>query len=291
MHVVRSREQARRARAGLGSVGFVPTMGFLHDGHLSLVEVAGRGHDAVAVSIFVNPTQFGPGEDFAAYPRDLDRDLAVLESAGVDLVWVPDVADIYPRGAATRVTVDGPIASVLEGASRPGHFDGVATVVTILLGVLAPTGLVLGAKDAQQVTVLRSVVRDLGLDVELIVGPTWREPDGLAMSSRNIYLTEPERAAAPVLRRALAEAEARYAAGLRDAALMRSVVRELVRAEPLAELDYVSVADPDTLAELEWIDDTTQLVDPERKGRGAALVSLAARFGRARLLDNVTLGA
>jgi pantoate--beta-alanine ligase len=279
MQVVRTREEARDARSGLGSVGFVPTMGFLHDGHLSLVDVARQGRETVAVSIFVNPTQFGPGEDLDAYPRDLDRDLALLEAAGVDLVWVPDVSEIYPDGAATRVHVTGPIATVLEGASRPGHFDGVATVVTILLGVLTPTALVLGAKDAQQVAVLRRVVRDLGLGVEIIVAPTWREPDGLAMSSRNVYLTAEERAGAPVLRRALGEVEQQYAAGLRDAGAMRSLVGKVVDAEPLAVLEYVSVAEAQGLAELDEV------------GEDPALVSLAARFGRARLIDNVILGA
>jgi pantoate--beta-alanine ligase len=282
---VRTREEARDARSGLGSVGFVPTMGFLHDGHLSLVDVARQGRDAVAVSIFVNPTQFGPGEDLDSYPRDLDRDLALLEAAGVDLVWVPAVTDVYPDGAATRVQVDGPVARVLEGASRPGHFDGVATVVTILLAVLTPTALVIGAKDAQQVAVLRRVVADLGLDVELTVAPTWREPDGLAMSSRNVYLTAQERAAAPVLRRALGEVEQQYAAGLRDAEAMRSLVRKVVDAEPLAALEYVSVADSRTLAELAEVDEVDGV------GAAPALVSLAARFGRARLIDNVTLGA
>jgi pantoate--beta-alanine ligase len=285
MRVVRTREEVREARAGLGRVGFVPTMGFLHDGHLSLVDVARQGRDAVAVSIFVNPTQFGPGEDLDSYPRDLDRDLALLEAAGVDLVWVPAVTDVYPDGAATRVQVDGPVARVLEGASRPGHFDGVATVVTILLAVLTPTALVIGAKDAQQVAVLRRVVADLGLDVELTVAPTWREPDGLAMSSRNVYLTAQERAAAPVLRRALGEVEQQYAAGLRDAEAMRSLVRKVVDAEPLAALEYVSVADSRTLAELAEVDEVDGV------GAAPALVSLAARFGRARLIDNVTLGA
>jgi pantoate--beta-alanine ligase len=247
--------------------------------------VARQGRDAVAVSIFVNPTQFGPGEDLDSYPRDLDRDLALLEAAGVDLVWVPAVSDVYPDGAATRVHVEGPIAAVLEGASRPGHFDGVATVVTILLAVLTPTALVIGAKDAQQVAVLRRVVADLGLDVELTVAPTWREPDGLAMSSRNVYLTAQERAAAPVLRRALGEVEQQYAAGLRDAEAMRSLVRKVVDAEPLAALEYVSVADSRTLAELAEVDEVDGV------GAAPALVSLAARFGRARLIDNVTLGA
>jgi pantoate--beta-alanine ligase len=279
MRVVRTREEVREARSGLGNVGFVPTMGFLHAGHLSLVDVARQGRDAVAVSIFVNPTQFGPGEDLDAYPRDLDRDLALLESGGVVVVWVREVTDVYPDGAATRVHVEGPIATVLEGGSRPGHFDGVATVVTILLGVVTPTALVLGAKDAQQVAVLRRVVRDLALDVEVVVAPTWREPDGLAMSSRNVYLTAEERAAAPVLRRALGEVEQQYAAGLRDAEAMRSLVGKVVEAEPLAALEYVSVADARTLAELDEV------------GDDSALVSLAARFGRARLIDNVVLGA
>lgn len=277
MQVVRTRDEVRAARVGLGTVGFVPTMGYLHDGHLSLVDVASRSHDAVAVSIFVNPTQFGPAEDLDSYPRDVDHDLAMLEKAGVDLVWVPDVEDVYPPGSMTRVRVEGPLVAVLEGASRPGHFDGVATVVTILLGVVQPTTLVMGAKDAQQVAVLRQVLRDLAIGVDLAVGPIWREEDGLAMSSRNVYLTPEERAAAPVLYRSLQAVEQRYAAGLRDAETLRCVVREAVAAGPTGTLEYVSVADPTTLAELDTV------------GPEGALVSLAARFGRARLLDNVTL--
>lgn len=279
MQVARTRDDLRATRASLGTVGLVPTMGFLHDGHLSLVDVARREHDAVVVSIFVNPTQFGPGEDLDSYPRDVDRDLTLLEKAGVDLAWVPDVEDVYPVGSCTRVRVEGPLTAVLEGASRPGHFDGVATVVTILLGVVDPDALVMGAKDAQQVAVLRHVLRDLGIAVDLVVGPTWREQDGLAMSSRNVYLTPAERAAAPVLRRSLTTVERLYAAGERDAETLRSLVRRNVSAEPAGSLEYVSVADPVTLAEL------------ARVGPEGALVSLAAHFGRARLLDNVTLPA
>ncbi|WP_347351573.1 pantoate--beta-alanine ligase [Intrasporangium sp.] len=277
MQVAHRREDVRVMRAGLGTVALVPTMGFLHDGHLSLVELARRHHDAVAVSVFVNPTQFGPGEDLDSYPRDLDHDLGLLEQAGVDLVWVPEVADVYPVGSSTRVRVEGPLTAVLEGGRRPGHFDGVATVVTILLGAIRPDALVIGAKDAQQVVVLRQVVRDLAIGVQVVVGPTWREPDGLAMSSRNVYLTPVQRAAAPVLRRSLTEVEQRYAAGERDAETLRSLVRSGVATQSEGSLEYVSVADPVTLAEL------------DRIGPAGALVSLAADFGRARLLDNVTL--
>ncbi len=265
----------REARRPLGELGLVPTMGFLHDGHLALVARARAENGAVAASLFVNPTQFGDPADLQRYPRDMPGDLAKLERAGVDLVFAPSPAEMYTPGAATRVEV-GPLADVLEGASRPGHFAGVATVVAKLFNIVAPTRAYFGEKDAQQVAVIRRLVRDLDMSVEVIACPTVREPDGLAMSSRNVRLSPAERAAAPVLHRALAAAQALAAAGERDTERLRGRVREAVAAEPAVVLDYVSVADPESLAELERLD-------------RAALLSLAARLGPVRLIDNVTL--
>lgn len=267
----------RAARAGLaGSVGFVPTMGALHEGHLSLVRAARAENDHVFVSIFVNPTQFGPDEDFDAYPRDAERDLALLRAERVDFVFLPSVEEMYPPGAETFVDV-GPIAQVLEGASRPGHFRGVATVVLKLFNIVQPQRAYFGRKDAQQLVVVRRLVRDLDVPVAVVPMPTVREPDGLAMSSRNAYLSPPERKAATVLYQALTLAQEMWAKSVRDAEAVRSRMRELIAAEPLARLDYVSVADPETLTELERI-------------QGPALVSLAVRIGKTRLIDNVTLG-
>ncbi|SDB80022.1 pantothenate synthetase [Raineyella antarctica] len=282
MRIATTRQELRSARAelraeGVGSLGFVPTMGYLHEGHLSLVAAAQQQNDAVAVSIFVNPTQFGPNEDLASYPRDLDRDLALLEAAGVDLVWTPGVADVYPPGFDTYV-VPGGVADVLEGAQRPGHFRGVATVLTVLFRVLQPQRAYFGQKDAQQVAVVRQVVRDLVLDVEVVACPIVREPDGLALSSRNSYLTAADRDAATVLSRALRTAEGAWLAGERDATALRTLMLEVLADEPRAEVDYVSVAHPDSLAELSAVDPAV-----------GALLSLAVRVGRPRLIDNVVL--
>lgn len=282
MRIVRSREELRAARAdlvaaGAASLGFVPTMGYLHEGHLSLVRAAQQDNAAVAVSIFVNPTQFGEGEDLDAYPRDLDRDLALLEAAGVDLVWTPGVTDVYPSGFDTYV-VPGGVAEVLEGARRPGHFRGVATVLTVLFGALRPDRAYFGQKDAQQVAVVRQVVRDLALGVQVVACPIIREPDGLAMSSRNTYLTTGDRQAATVLSRALREAESAWQGGECDAEALRGRMRTVLAAEPRAEVDYVSVAHPDSLVELDAIDPAV-----------GALASMAVRVGRPRLIDNVVL--
>ncbi len=279
MKVVTTRAELSAARAelapgGRGSVGFVPTMGYLHEGHLSLVRASAERNDATVVSIFVNPTQFGPNEDLASYPRDLDRDLALLESAGVDLVWTPRVEDVYPAGFTTYVTPGG-VADVLEGAQRPGHFRGVATVLTVMFCLLRPRRAYFGQKDAQQVAVVRQVVRDLALGVEVVACPIIREPDGLALSSRNSYLTAEDRTAATVLSRALVAAEAAWQAGEQDAEALRTTMRQVLAAEPRAELDYVSVAHPDSLAEL-------ATVDP----RVGALASMAVRVGTPRLIDN-----
>jgi len=250
-------------------------MGYLHAGHLSLVEHAKRECGAAAVSIFVNPAQFGPGEDLTRYPRDLERDLCLLESAGVELVFTPEPAEIYPQGFATRVDV-GPVASRLEGAARPGHFAAVATVVAKLFNIFQPTRAYFGQKDAQQTVVVRHMARDLNLPVEVVVAPTVREADGLAMSSRNVHLTPEQRAAAPALHRALLEAGARVAAGERNASRIRRTMEVMLSAQPRIATDYVSVADPETLEEL---GDVT----------GPALASLAARLGSTRLIDNLIL--
>lgn len=277
MIVVTTREEARAARARLGRLGFVPTMGSLHAGHLSLVGAARRDNEAVAVSVFVNPTQFGPSEDLDAYPRDLDGDLAKLEAAGVDLVWTPRTADIYPDGFDTWVA-PGAIATRLEGVARPTHFRGVTTVLSVLFHVLDPQLVYFGRKDAQQVAVVKAMVRDLGFPVQVVTCPIVRESDGLALSSRNQYLGEGDRAAAAILHRALFEAERAWLGGQTDAEALRAVMRDLLAGEPRATVDYVSVADPRTLAELDAVDPTI-----------GALASLAVRIGRPRLIDNVVL--
>ena len=276
MRVVPTVAEMRRARQQMaGSVGLVPTMGALHEGHLSLVRHARAGDDTVVASIFVNPTQFGPGEDYARYPRDPDRDLALLRDLGTDVVFMPPVEEMYPEGFDTYVEVEK-LTRVLEGAHRPGHFRGVATVVTKLFNIVQPHRAYFGQKDAQQLVVIRRLTRDLGLPVEVVGLPTVREPDGLAMSSRNAYLSPEERRAAPVLHRSLEAAEEMWRAGVRDASVVRQRMNEVLAAEPLARVDYVSVADAETLEEL------------ETAGR-PALVSLAVQIGGTRLIDNVTL--
>ncbi len=257
-------------------VGFVPTMGYLHAGHASLVERARRENAAVVASLFVNPTQFGPQEDLSSYPRDLARDQRLLEAHGCDLLFAPQPAEIYPPGCATFVDV-GPISEPLEGARRPGHFRGVATVVLKLFGIVQPTRAYFGQKDAQQLAVVRRLVRDLDVPVAVIGCPTVREADGLALSSRNSYLSATERAAAPVLQRALRAAEALWGEGERDAERLRATMRATLAAEPLARPAYVSVADPISLAELERV-------------AGGALLSLAVHVGPACLIDNLVLG-
>jgi pantoate--beta-alanine ligase len=276
MRVVHTIAEARTVRRALpGTWGFVPTMGYLHEGHLSLVRRARAENDRVAVSIFVNPTQFGPHEDYTRYPRDLERDLRLLEPLGVDLVFVPSVEEMYPPGFQTWVIVEE-VSRPLEGASRPGHFRGVATVVAKLFNILQPDRAYFGQKDAQQTVVIWRMVQDLNIPVEIVICPTVREPDGLAMSSRNTYLNPEERRAATVLFRALQAAKARYEAGERDAERLREAMREVIRAEPLARIDYVSVAHPETLQELERVE-------------GPALLSLAVYIGTTRLIDNLML--
>ena len=276
MDVTTTIAECRRLRAKLlAPVGFVPTMGYLHEGHLSLVREARARAASVVASIFVNPSQFAPSEDLAAYPRDLDRDLGLLESEGVDLVFHPTVGEMYPEGFDTWVAVEE-LTKRLEGESRPTHFRGVATVVAKLFQIVSPQIAVFGQKDVQQALVIRRLIEDLAFDVELVVAPTVREPDGLAMSSRNMYLSPDERRAATVLHRALLLAEERYAGGERSAATMRRAMQKLIASEPLVEPLYVSIADIGTLEECESIE-------------GKGLVSLAARVGKARLIDNTVL--
>jgi pantoate--beta-alanine ligase len=265
--------RAIRRQESEKSWGFVPTMGYLHEGHLSLVQRAREENGRVAVSIYVNPTQFAPTEDLSSYPRNLTHDLALLEAENVDLVFTPSDAIMYPPDFQTTVILSE-VTRTLEGASRPTHFAGVATVVAKLFNIIQPDRAYFGQKDAQQAVVLRQMVRDLNFNLELLVCPIVREPDGLAMSSRNKYLSPDERKAALVLSRALQQGQAAFAAGERDASVLRRVMINLITAEPLARLDYVSAAHPDTLAELEQIEDR-------------ALLSMAVFIGQTRLIDNL----
>lgn len=256
-------------------IGLVPTMGYLHEGHLSLVRESKERTDVTVVSIFVNPTQFGPNEDFKKYPRDLKKDSAYLEKAGVDCLFHPDAAEIYPPGYRTFVEVQG-LQDRLCGKSRPGHFRGVATVVLKLFDIVAPDAAFFGAKDAQQVLILRRMAADLDLDVEVVTCPLVREPDGLALSSRNAYLSADERKAALSLSIGLRWAERAVAAGERDAAKVIAGILAVLEAEPLARVDYVEAVDPETL-------------EPVAEIRGDVLVVLAVFIGRTRLIDNVRL--
>ena len=277
MKVVTTLEELWEARARLPEpVGFVPTMGYLHDGHLSLVRCAKRDNRSVAVSIFVNPTQFGPNEDLESYPRDLDRDLSLLEAEGVDLVWTPTAEVMYPPGFQTWVEVEK-ITKLLEGKYRPGHFRGVTTVVAKLFNGVQPQRAYFGQKDAQQARVIQQMVRDLNYPIEIVVCPIRREPDGLAMSSRNTYLNPEERKAATVLYRALTAAKKAFEQGERDADALRKIMEDTINAEPLARLQYVSCADPDTLEELHGKIDK-------------ALLSMAVFVGKTRLIDNMLVG-
>ncbi len=277
MRTVETIAEMRQARRELAEpIGFVPTMGFLHEGHLSLVKQARSDNRSVVASIFVNPTQFAPDEDLASYPRDLPRDLAMLEEEAVDLVFLPTAEEMYRPQADSWVEV-GKLSRRLEGASRPDHFRGVTTVVAKLFNIVRPTRAYFGQKDAQQAAVIKRMVTDLDMDLEIVVCPTVREADGLAMSSRNSYLTPEQRAAAVVLHRALELAGHLWTAGERDAFGLRQETASVIRHQPLAEIDYVSVADPETLLELDGIVDS-------------ALVSMAVRFGKTRLIDNVVLG-
>ena len=269
------KQLARQARAEGRATGFVPTMGALHDGHLSLVRAARAECQLVVASIFVNPTQFGPNEDFRRYPRSLDDDRKKLEDAGVDYLFMPEAAEIYPPGFRTWVNVEG-LSERLEGRVRPGHFRGVATIVLKLLELVQPQKAFFGRKDAQQARIIRQMARDFHLDSEIVVCPIVREPDGLAMSSRNAYLNPVERRAATILFRALETARASILRGERDALRVVSLMRDTLRTEPLASQDYVELVDEDTL-------------EPVTRLRGKCLALLAARVGSTHLIDNLLI--
>ncbi len=274
MQTVTMIAELRAARAALDEpVGFVPTMGYLHEGHLSLVRRARAENDSVVASIFVNPTQFAPDEDLSTYPRALDRDLRLLQAAGTDLVWTPTPEVMYPPGFQTWVTVEE-ITQPLEGKLRPSHFRGVTTVVAKLFNAVQPQKAYFGQKDAQQAIVIRQMTRDLDFPIDVVVCPIVREPDGLAMSSRNTYLDPQERQAATVLHRALDAAHTALESGERDAERVRQIVTEIVTGEALARLQYISCAHPETLQELETVGE-------------AALLSMAVFMGQTRLIDNV----
>lgn len=280
MRLVRSRAEVREwagaARRAGERTALVPTMGYLHAGHLSLIEIAGRNAERVAVSIFVNPLQFGPTEDLARYPRDLDRDLELARGAGADLVFAPSVEEMYPDGEPWVAVVPERGAEVLDGASRPGHFRGVLTVVAKLFGIFQPDAAVLGQKDYQQLTLVRRMVADLDLPVEIVAGPIVREPDGLAMSSRNVYLSPDERRRALALHGALEECRLLFASGEAGADAYRRVLRAVDGVG--VEVDYGEVVDPHTL-------------EPVDRVMDGAVCAIAARVGRTRLIDNAVLGS
>jgi pantoate--beta-alanine ligase len=275
--VVRTRAELRAALASVPRpIGLVPTMGWLHDGHRALIQRA-RADDATSVvTIFVNPRQFNEAADYTKYPRNEAADLAICEAERVDIVFAPPVEEVYPPGFDTKVVV-GAVSEPLEGAARPGHFEGVATVVAILFDLVGAEHAYFGQKDAQQVMVIRQMATDLAIGTKVIACPTVREPDGLALSSRNVHLSPEERAAAPVLRRALVAARSDWEAGKRSGDVLRSAMRSTLDAEPLAHVDYVSVADGKTLRELDVVE-------------GPALLSVAVRFGSTRLIDNEPIG-
>ncbi|HXT86145.1 MAG TPA: pantoate--beta-alanine ligase [Verrucomicrobiae bacterium] len=279
MEIIRSidwmKQIAREAGLAQRISGFIPTMGALHEGHLSLVREAKRQCSPVAVSIFVNPTQFGPGEDLQKYPRNLECDCALLESLGVDYVFAPEAAEIYPRDFRSVIHVEG-LSEKLEGRIRPGHFQGVCTIVLKLFEIVRPRFAYLGRKDAQQARIIRQMVRDLNLDAEIQVCPIVREADGLAMSSRNAYLDPPERQAATVLYRSLDAARRKLNSGARAAAEILDTVRSTASSEPLAKLDYVELVDADSFEPVDFV-------------RAPTLLLIAARIGGTRLIDNLSI--
>jgi pantoate--beta-alanine ligase len=276
MKIVSTFDDLRTARLALDPlVGFVPTMGYLHEGHLALLRRAKADCKSVALSIFLNPTQFGPNEDLSKYPRNLERDLELVEPLGVDLVWTPTPEIMYPNGYQTWVEVEA-MTKPLEGAVRPGHFRGVTTVVAKLFNAVQPHKAYFGQKDAQQAAVIRQMTRDLNFPIEIVVCPIVREPDGLAMSSRNVYLDAEHRKAATVLFRSLSAAKEMYDAGERDAEKLRRKMKDVIASEPLAQMQYVSCADYETLEELAVV-------------KGKALLSMAVMMGKTRLIDNFVL--
>ncbi|HEY9500945.1 MAG TPA: pantoate--beta-alanine ligase [Pyrinomonadaceae bacterium] len=258
------------------TIGLVPTMGALHEGHLSLVREARRMCDVVIVSVFVNPAQFGPNEDFARYPRDLTKDTALLTDYNVDYIFAPPVEEIYPKGFSTYINVEG-LSDQLEGASRPGHFRGVATIVTILLNTTRPDFAFFGQKDAQQALIIRRLVKDLAIDTEIVILPTVREDSGLAISSRNLYLNAEEQTAATVIHQALNRAKTAYKEGERNGGRLEALIRSTIEVEPRAKVDYVTVADAETLEHIEKLDERP------------ILIALAAYIGKTRLIDNIIL--
>ena len=257
-------------------VGFVPTMGYLHEGHMSLVRKAREENKSVVVSIYINPTQFGPKEDLSKYPRNLARDLAMLDKEGADVVFFPSDKEMNPSGYDTWVTVDN-LTKPLEGDSRPTHFRGVTTIVTKLFNIVRPTNAYFGQKDAQQALIIKKMTTDLNMNLKVVVCPTIREPDGLAMSSRNVYLSMEQRKAAPVLYKSLLLAKDMFAIGERNAAVILEQMTVFIQKEPLAKIEYISISDTETLAELKAI-------------KKSALVSMSVRFGNTRLIDNIILG-
>jgi len=277
MEVIHSVTGMQKRAAGWQSgstmVGFVPTMGYLHEGHLSLLDIARKHSDLLVMSIFVNPTQFGEGEDYARYPRDPDRDAALASERGVDLIFSPPVAEMYPEGYSTYVEVER-LSDRLCGASRPGHFRGVTTVVTKLFNIIRPDLAVFGQKDAQQAIILRRLVRDLNLDIEILLGPIVRETDGLAMSSRNTYLSPSQREQALCLSQGLQAAKKMVETGERDSNIIVEKIRSLISEQPEVDEDYVAVVDPENLQSLDQID-------------GMALIAVAAYVGTTRLIDNI----
>lgn len=280
MLTLRTIEDVRSFRKSLNTttLGLVPTMGYLHDGHIALVRQAQAETDQVAVSIYVNPKQFGPAEDLSRYPRDLERDLSLLEPEGVDMVFVPEDSTMYPSDFQTDVIVKS-VTQPLEGARRPTHFQGVTTVVAKLFNIIQPTHAFFGQKDAQQTIVIRQMINDLDFDIQLVICPTVREADGLAMSSRNKYLTADQRIAATVLYRSLKAAEVLWDQGHRNGATLRTAMMDILQREPLANVDYVSAADRKTL--VEW--------DGEIPSGAGVLLSLAVYMGSTRLIDNILL--
>ncbi len=291
MQAITSIDEFQKAKAALpGRWGLVPTMGFLHAGHLSLVKRAKAENDHVAVSIFVNPTQFGPNEDLAAYPRDLDHDLSLLKSLDVDLAFNPTPDVMYPPNYQTYVTVED-VTKYLEGAARPTHFRGVATIVLKLFNIVGAERAYFGQKDAQQTIVIKRMVADLNMPIDIVICPTLREADGLAMSSRNTYLDADHRKAAPVLYRALTAAKNAFDQGERDGDQLRSIMRGVIEAEPLAKIDYVSAADATTLQELGLtpqppLPTMAREVSSSGEGEHGVLLSMAVRVGKPRLIDN-----
>ena len=276
MESIESIADMRQIRSKIsGTIGFVPTMGYLHEGHLELVCRARAENDVTVVSIFVNPAQFGPGEDFEKYPRDPERDLALLEEIGVDYVFTPSPLEMYPSGFDTWIEVHQ-VTRPLEGAARPGHFRGVATIVVKLFNIVQPTRAYFGQKDSQQCIVIRKMTADLNMPVEIIIVPIVRESDGLAMSSRNVYLSREQRSQAPVIYRSLQLARQLWIEGEKNAAEIKRNMTAMIQEQPLANIEYISIADADTLEELETV-------------RPPALLSMVVKFGRTRLLDNIIL--